>query len=294
MNRKFCKVFLLTVLVGSMISCADVKPRQNVPQVTDNNPVLPITLEQLIEIEKKNSFAIFYYSNAAENGVDIFRNDTVKSDYEQAWAKCNISRQSISTPLGVAMEIVRIEYDFTVGKQICASNYRLSIRSDLNTEFAFTAARQAFEKLMAQKIISLKISEKETLADLLKRKDMESRYELALYLCRVAGGVEGMPKIKCKFPSLGGGYLELNKMANYSGRITYQLLFQDLADLFAQDNITAEILEKNNPDWPKSEMLNVNALASDARIQELTPYSPQAVFAPELAIIEDCLATVKK
>lgn len=294
MNWNFCKVFLLTVLVGSMISCSDVKPPQSFPQVTNNTPVLPITLEQLIEIEKKNSFAIFYYSNAAENGVDIFRNDTVKSDYEQAWAKCNISRKSISTPRGGTREIVKIEYDFTVGKQICASDYRLSIGSDLNTEFAFTAARQAFEKLMAQKIMSLKISEKETLADLLKRKDVESRYELALYLCRVAGGVKGISNIKCKFPSLGGGYLESYKRANYSGRITYQLLFQDLADLFVKDNITVEILEKNNPDWPKREMLNTNALARDAQIQELTPYSPQAVFAPELAIIEDCLATVKK
>ena len=125
--------------------------------------------------------------------------------------------------------------------------------ASLNTEFAFTAARQAFEKLMVQKIISLKISEKETLADLLKRKDMESRYELALYLCRVAGGVESMPKIKCKFPSLGGGYLELNKMANYSGRITYQLLFQDLADLFAQEDRSRGKRKRDRPDGQRTQ-----------------------------------------
>jgi len=239
--------------------------------------------EQDADVAAKRFFALLYYSNAAENKVAIFSDSNIVEQFDSAWKKCNVNK----TKRKQGNISVKVEYDFEIGGFHKNSDFRFisgGIGREEKVDKAFCVARYEFQKLLAQKITSIRVSDNETLGEMVRRNRQTLLPELALYLCRVSNDVPEMPRIKCQF-SQGGGYNIFKETSNYSGTIPYDLLLRDLAAVLRCVNgPDYEDLKKYNSDLPAKEVLNaVGAYAGYDKIPKISDWSPGGVFAVAMA-----------
>lgn len=255
------------------------------PQITweSASPEAVAKAEQDADAEAKRFFALLYYSNAAENKVAIFSDSNIVEQFDSAWKKCVVNK----TKRKQGNISVKVEYDFEIGNFRKNSDFRFlsgGIGREEKVAKAFCVARYEFQKLLAQKITSIRVSDSETLGEMASRNRLTLLPELALYLCRVSCDVPEMPLIKCRF-SQGGGYNVFNESSNYSGVISYDLLLQDLAAVLRCVNgPNYEELKKYNSALPAKEMLNaVGVYADYDKIPKISDWSPDGVFAAAMA-----------